>query len=561
MQHICSFIFELLILYCSLYTIWLQYLDGWKETVGSGRPCAGGRSTTFMFMKNWYVFLLLMWSAIPSLSGQVTILDFEAPGTSTNFQYFGSSLDGSLTEVITNPNPSGINTSSKVTKFIKPAGAQVWAGAFSNPAPAVAIDLTNGGPICVKVHMDHIGNLALKLEGSTSGQPNWIQVVSNTKINEWEELCFDINLPSLEAPNTPASGVYGVAVLFFDFGTPGGATDVTSYVDDIVVKGGGGGPAIRTVNFQVDMNSYTANFNQVYLSGNFNGWSGESNPLADPDFDGIWTGSLELPVGSYEYKVSLDNWSAQEQFGGAEECTVTDPSGQFTNRKLVVSSNMDVPRFCFNSCYACGEEVTIQFRLGMGGVVPNADGVWLSGGGNFDVPGGKYRMSDDDLDGVYEISVPRKRGFSSYYAFANGPCFDFSCKENLAGQPCGDPANFNDRWLPAVQNDTIVATCYGACFTNTTCTSGSREEQLDASIFSLLSNPSVNGYSVLHFGTEVAEAEKRVILTNLLGATVREWEVAVGTADFQLPTAELQSGAYFVTVQVGAKSFTRTLLK
>jgi hypothetical protein len=203
----------------------------------------------------------------------------------------------------------------------------------------------------------------------------------------------------------------------------------------------------------------------------------------------------------------------------------------------------------------------INFRLGMGGVVPNADGVWLSGGGNFDVPGGKYRMSDDDMDGVYEISVPRKRGFSSYYAFANGPCFDFSCKENLEGQPCGDPANYNDRWLPAVQNDTIVATCYGACFTNTTCTSGSREETLDASIFSLLANPSLNGYSVLRFGTEAVEVEKQVVLTNLLGAVVREWTVAAGTVDFQLPTADLQSGAYFVTVQSGGKAFTRTLLK
>ena len=119
-------------------------------------------------MKNWYVFLLFTWLAVPNLNGQVTILDFETPGTSTTFQYFGSSLEGSLTQVIPNPNASGVNTSANVTKFIKPAGSQVWAGAFSNPVPSVAIDLTNGGPICVKVHMDHIGNLALKLEGSTS---------------------------------------------------------------------------------------------------------------------------------------------------------------------------------------------------------------------------------------------------------------------------------------------------------------------------------------------------------------------------------------------------------
>jgi hypothetical protein len=71
----------------------------------------------------------------------------------------------------------------------------------------------------------------------------------------------------------------------------------------------------------------------------------------------------------------------------------------------------------------------------------------------------------------------------------------------------------------------------------------------------------LNGYSVLRFGTEAVEVEKQVVLTNLLGAVVREWTVAAGTVDFQLPTADLQSGAYFVTVQSGGKAFTRTLLK
>jgi len=52
-----------------------------------------------------------------------------------NFQYFGSSIDGQLTQVIANPNPSGLNTSAKVLEFKKPAGAQVWGGGFSNPNP------------------------------------------------------------------------------------------------------------------------------------------------------------------------------------------------------------------------------------------------------------------------------------------------------------------------------------------------------------------------------------------------------------------------------------------
>ncbi len=43
-----------------------------------------------------------------------TILDFEAPATSTTFQYFGSTLDGQLTQTVANPFPGGLNTSASV---------------------------------------------------------------------------------------------------------------------------------------------------------------------------------------------------------------------------------------------------------------------------------------------------------------------------------------------------------------------------------------------------------------------------------------------------------------
>ncbi|HRI60290.1 MAG TPA: T9SS type A sorting domain-containing protein [Saprospiraceae bacterium] len=486
-----------------------------------------------------------------------TILDFETPATGTAFQYFGSALDGTFTQIIANPNATGINTSSMVTQYLKPAVSEVWAGAFSNPNPTTPVDLSGGGQLCVKVHMDHIGNLALKFEESLSGKPNWIQKVSNTKVGEWEELCFDASLPSLEPPFETASGAYAKVVVFFDFGTAGTGTDVTSYFDDIVVKGSSA-PQIRTVNFKVDMNAYSPNFSNVYISGSFNNWSGDANPLSDPDFDGIWEGSITVPNGSYEYKVTLDNWAAEEKFIGTEECTKR--VDQFVNRLLLVSADTDLPKFCFNSCYACGEEVKINFKLGMGGVTPNPDGVWLAGGGNFDVPGGKYKMDDTDADGIYEVVVPRKKGFNSFYTFANGPCPDYSCKENLTDLPCGNPANFNDRFLPEVQSDVVVATCFGACFTNADCVSATNSPVEDAQVFSLLGNPSGAGFSVLEFGSEVAQ-EKSITLTNGIGQQVRQWNLNSSDATFKLQTADLQSGLYFVTVRAGDRFFTRKLVK
>lgn len=496
-------------------------------------------------------------ATVPATGVTTSILNFETPETSSGFQYFGSALDGTLTEVINNPNSSGINTSAKVVKYLKPAVSEVWAGAFSTPDLVTPIDLSGGGQVCVKVHMDHIGNLALKLEGSTSGQPNWIQQVSNTKVNEWEELCFDVNLPSLESPNTPATGTFTRVVLFYDFGTAGTGTDVTSYFDDIVVKSGGG-PAIRTVNFEVDMNNYASNFDKVYISGSFNNWAGDANQLLDPEFDGIFKGSITVPVGTYEYKITLDNWAAQEQFIGTEECTKVDPSGQFVNRLLLVSANADIPRFCFNSCYACGQEVKLTFKLGMGGVTPNPEGVWLAGGGNFDVPGGKYKMKDTDGDGIYEVVVPRKRAFSSFFTFTNGPCADYSCKENLEGLPCGNPNNFNDRFLPAVQADTTIATCFGACFTNALCTNGTHSAVADFTLFEIAGNPVAADHAVLVFGSDV-NASKAVMITNTLGQTVHQWEVGASTETFDIKTADLTSGLYFVTVRAGNRYYTRKM--
>ena len=109
--------------------------------------------------------------------GQTVILDFEAPATSTDYQYFGSTLDGTLTSIIANPDATGENTSANVVEYIKPAGAETWAGAFANPAPTTSVDAITNGMICVDVWMDHIGGIALKLEAGGENST----VIKNTE--------------------------------------------------------------------------------------------------------------------------------------------------------------------------------------------------------------------------------------------------------------------------------------------------------------------------------------------------------------------------------------------
>jgi len=170
------------------------------------------------------------------------IADYETPATSiNNFQYFANgSLEsqGYQFEVVDNPNPTGINESNRVGKFIKAGDALPFAGMFA--LLGAPIDFKGDEKIIkAKVHMDHIGNFAVKLEGSRSTPPQPpIEIpVPNTLVNEWEELTFNF---SAAADNAQ----YATLTIFFDLGIDATGEDVTSYFDEIVIGEGDCGGSV-----------------------------------------------------------------------------------------------------------------------------------------------------------------------------------------------------------------------------------------------------------------------------------------------------------------------------
>lgn len=58
--------------------------------------------------------------------------------------------------------------------------------------------------------------------------------------------------------------------------------------------------------FSLDAREWKQKPASVHLSGDFNGWSPDLNPMTDPDNDGIWTSDVELVVGDHEYKFVID---------------------------------------------------------------------------------------------------------------------------------------------------------------------------------------------------------------------------------------------------------------
>ena len=225
------------------------------------------------------------------------------------------------------------------------------------------------------------------------------------------------------------------------------------------------------ITFSVDMSNYTAGLSDpdtVYLNGTFNSWCGECNPMSDDDGDGIWTITMPLEDGDYEYKFTINGWSSQEQFSEVVEgCTVTD--GTFVNRALTVASeNITLPTVYWNLCAGDtpGDGFNVTFSVNtstiVGGVGEN--GMYL-GGGVFNVANA-HAMSDGDGDGVWEVTVNLSTdAIGGNYIFLNSPSDDgdWGAKENLEGQDCADTNNYNDRIIPAFTGDTTLLHCFGEC--------------------------------------------------------------------------------------------------
>lgn len=409
-------------------------------------------------MKNHLLFTFVMMFGLFTLNAQTTILDFETPTTTAPFEFFGSSLPAGATNIaVANPAPGGINTSAMVGEFTKPAGSQVWAGAFADP-PTV-IDFTTDNAICMKVWLNAPTNLLLKLEGGLNSAPNWELAKQIDDTNTWVEVCYNVTGQAAEGE------MYSRLTLFFDFGTSLPA-DETYYFDDVITTTAA--PELYDVTFSVNMNTYPVPFDSVFVSGTFNGFSLNSNALDDSNGDGIWTHTIvDMAPGSYEYLFQLDQFGVLEDFSDKYyDCTNTTfgANGEvFINRTLTVSGDATLPTVCFNSCYDCGGAVTLTMHLGENNATPSPDGFFVAGGGNFSIPG-VFAMTDNG-NGIHTAIFEKPMGFASFYTYANGACGDFSCKEDISGQACADPANFDDRFMGPLNQNTIIADCFELCNT------------------------------------------------------------------------------------------------
>ena len=149
------------------------------------------------------------------LNAQVNPIDFEDAGHGADWTWTVFENDTNpAVEIIDNPDPSGINTSSKVMKFTALQAGQPWAGTESMHGEDIGtftIDETNS-TITLMVWKSVISDVGIKFV-KPNGDADVEIKVPNTVTNQWEEITIDYS-SRIGSPN--ATGVDQIVI----FDTP-----------------------------------------------------------------------------------------------------------------------------------------------------------------------------------------------------------------------------------------------------------------------------------------------------------------------------------------------------
>jgi hypothetical protein len=142
-------------------------------------------------------------------------IDFEEEGFGAKWTWtvFENDNDPPL-EVVENPFKEGINTSSKVAKITARKNGAPYVGCETKHGTDIgkfSFDTSNT-IVKIMVYKTIISDVGLKFaEASGEAQPE--VKITNTKINEWEELTFDLS----GSIGKGATGIIDQIIVFPDF--------------------------------------------------------------------------------------------------------------------------------------------------------------------------------------------------------------------------------------------------------------------------------------------------------------------------------------------------------
>jgi hypothetical protein len=162
-------------------------------------------------------------------------IDFETSGFGSDWVWTVHNNDTNpAVEIVANPNPTGINTTSTVAKFTSKANGAPWALTFTDNVGDFTLN-SNNKIISVKVLKTVFTNFGVKLEyldPASNQVTNYSEILSPTSIvdGEWEELFFDFT--------SNMGTTYNRLVIIPDFAER--SQDNISYFDQISFGGTAG---------------------------------------------------------------------------------------------------------------------------------------------------------------------------------------------------------------------------------------------------------------------------------------------------------------------------------
>jgi hypothetical protein len=306
--------------------------------------------------------------------------------------------------------------------------------------------------------------------------------------------------------------------------------------------------------FSVNMNGACQDLTPgVNLVGTVTDW-GTGVPMSDADGDGIYTHTLFLAPGNYEYKFRIGS-------GGWEG----NPNRQLT---VVADTNVTLETACFGSLDPCGlvfppSDITFQVSTG-NATLAAGDIFWVMG--NFTNPqwqDGAIQMTDADGDGTWTATVADVCQPLIYYKYRYGAVGGTTFVEDTANFSiiggCGvDNGGFSDnRVLNRGANDTTVCFAFNTC---ESCLTVGLEEFFSASDINVFPNPATAEVNLI-FNSMLGQS-LQVSLMDYTGRTVRSfnWIVSAGNNRRTLNLEDIPSGAYVMRIANAEQSSSRILI-
>lgn len=213
--------------------------------------------------------------------------------------------------------------------------------------------------------------------------------------------------------------------------------------------------------FEVDMNGETVSANGVHVAGNFQAASGQAgdwdpatSELLDGDTDGIYTLTVNIPAGGYEYKfINGNDWPDAEGIPEVSQVGFGNGNRYF---QLTAVSDSTTGAIVFGGSAPTGmTAIKLQVDLPDG---PDAEGAHVAGSifdpawapsatALYNIGNNVYAVSYHVIDGDYS------------YKFLTGN--DWGSDEQSIPADCSTDGN---RTVTIAGNDTITdVVCFNAC--------------------------------------------------------------------------------------------------